>query len=141
MGRLYRDQLAVWCQKDSLSVMNKLTLILGASPKEERYSNMAQKALVAAGHTVIPCHPGGGVIDGVEVVAKPSVVEQNVDTVTVYVRPEIFQGVAEEVIDLHPQRVIFNPGTEDGDLECRLETAGIEVLRACTLVMLQTGQF
>ena len=35
----------------------------------------------------------------------------------------------------------MNPGTEDSEMEAMLEDAGIEVRRACTLVLLSTGQF
>jgi hypothetical protein len=35
----------------------------------------------------------------------------------------------------------MNPGTEDDAHEKRLTENGIEVERACTLVMLRTGQF
>ncbi len=33
------------------------------------------------------------------------------------------------------------PGTENPELEEALASAGIEVVKACTLVMLRTGQF
>ena len=39
------------------------------------------------------------------------------------------------------KRVIFNPGTESPELADTLDRAGITHLEACTLVMLQTGQF
>ena len=39
------------------------------------------------------------------------------------------------------RRVIFNPGTENGELEAALRAAGIESEEACTLVLLRTGQF
>ena len=45
------------------------------------------------------------------------------------------------MIDLKPDRVIMNPGTESDEIEDRLTAKGIAVLKACTLVMLRTGQF
>ncbi|MFK7911392.1 MAG: CoA-binding protein [Akkermansiaceae bacterium] len=121
--------------------MNKVSLIIGASHKEDRYSNMAQKALTQSGHTVIPFNPRGGEIDGLNVIANLSEIQQLVDTVTVYVRPAIFQTLMAKVINLMPSRIIFNPGTEDEDLERELQMEGIEVIEACTLVMLKTGQY
>jgi len=35
----------------------------------------------------------------------------------------------------------MNPGTEDDVMQKRLEAAGIKVYRACTLVLLSSGQF
>ena len=102
---------------------------------------MAQKALVRAGHTVIPFHPRGGEIDGLEVVTAMSDIEQPVDTVTVYVRPAILETMMGALTQLNPKRVILNPGTEDEGLARELREAGIEVEEACTLVMLNTGQY
>jgi hypothetical protein len=42
---------------------------------------------------------------------------------------------------IKPRRVIFNPGTENPRLARSLRADGIEVEEACTLVLLQTGQF
>jgi hypothetical protein len=46
-----------------------------------------------------------------------------------------------DIVNLSPERVIFNPGTENPELYAILRKAGIEVLVACTLVLLATGQF
>jgi hypothetical protein len=49
--------------------------------------------------------------------------------------------VLEEAVHIKPNRIIFNPGTENpGEYE-RLRKAGIEVIEACTLVMLCKKQF
>ncbi|MBT8043846.1 MAG: CoA-binding protein [Verrucomicrobiae bacterium] len=121
--------------------MNKTTIIIGASPKPDRYANMAQKALTDAGHTVIPYRPKDGIIDGLEVVTSLAQIDQPVDTVTVYVRPSIFSTLLDQICDLKPARVILNPGTEDEEIISRLESAGIQAVEACTLVMLKTGQY
>jgi hypothetical protein len=42
---------------------------------------------------------------------------------------------------LKPERIIFNPGAENPELEALADQAGIKVLEACTLVMLNTRQF
>ncbi|MDW8332380.1 MAG: CoA-binding protein, partial [Cyclobacteriaceae bacterium] len=39
------------------------------------------------------------------------------------------------------KRIIFNPGTENTELEIRARRAGIEVVHGCTLVMLRTNQY
>ena len=45
------------------------------------------------------------------------------------------------ILNLKPRRVIFNPGSENYALVTKLKEAGIEVVQACTLVMLRTEQF
>ncbi len=120
---------------------NETVVVLGASPKPERYSNQAVRALVEHGHHVIPVHPLLKKIAGVVVVPALSCVEGPVNTLTLYVGPERGKELLQDMINLGPDRVIMNPGTESDELEEELNAKGIAVLRACTLVMLRTDQF
>jgi hypothetical protein len=45
------------------------------------------------------------------------------------------------IISLNPDRVIFNPGTENPEFDKMLKASNIEVEVACTLVMLGTNQY
>ena len=120
---------------------NETVVVLGASPKPERYSNQAVRALVEHGHRVIPVHPLLKKIAGVVAVPVLSGVKDPVDTLTLYVGPERGKELLDDMINLGPDRVIMNPGTESDEIEEELNAKGIAVLRACTLVMLRTGQF
>ena len=117
------------------------TAILGASNKPDRYSHRAFAMLQEHGHQVIPIHPALSEIDDVAVVSSMSEITEPVDTLTLYLRPEISEPLVGDMIELAPRRVIFNPGTESELLEKELQAAGIETENACTLVLLQTGQF
>ena len=64
-----------------------------------------------------------------------------VDTLTLYVGPDVSSAAAEAIVQLHPGHVIFNPGSENPVLEARLREAGITHEQACTLVLLRTAQF
>ncbi len=120
---------------------NKKTVVLGASPKPERFSNKALRMLRSYGHDVIPVNPGHSVIEGLPVVRNLADIHEPVDTVTVYLSPNTGEQMAEAVAALKPKRVILNPGAESDTLEAVLESTGIEVLRDCTLVMLETKRF
>lgn len=115
--------------------------VLGASNKPERYSHKAVVLLAEKDHTVFPIHPALAEIDGRPVFKRLADIPKPVHTVTMYVSPSHSAGMAETIIAARPQRVIFNPGTENPELEEKLAAAGIHVVRACTLVMLRTGQF
>jgi uncharacterized protein len=115
--------------------------VLGASPKEDRYSFKAVHMLKEHGHNPIPVHPAGHTVDGVDGVKSLDDVERGIDTLTVYVNAAISDGQMEKIIALKPRRVVFNPGAENPELARKLEAAGIEVIEACTLVMLRTEQF
>lgn len=116
-------------------------LLLGASPKPERYAHRALLALLARGHRVIPVHPVHASVEGIPCVKRLEDVTEKIDTVTLYVGAEISTPLAEALIRLRPGRVIFNPGAENPPVQARLEASGIPTLEACTLVMLSTGQF
>ncbi len=118
-------------------------VIVGASDKPDRFAYKAFQMLREYGHTPVPVHPRLQTIEGIPVVADLSQVTDPVDTVTLYVGPAISSsgGMAEKLIALKPRRVIFNPGTENPELEKQLQTAGIEPQQACTLVLLRTGSY
>lgn len=120
---------------------NETVVVLGASPKPERYSNQAVRALVAHGHHVIPVHPLLKKIAGVVAVPALSSFKGPVNTLTLYVGPERGKELLQDMIKLGPDRVIMNPGTESDEIEEELKANNITVLRACTLVMLRTDQF
>jgi predicted CoA-binding protein len=116
-------------------------VVLGASPKEDRYSNMAVRELLAGGYEVIPVHPAAREIHGVPCVPSLAEVKVKVHTLTMYVNAEISGKLIGTIIALRPEKIIFNPGTENPALAEQATQVGIEVIEACTLVMLRTGCF
>jgi uncharacterized protein len=121
--------------------MNKPTMIIGASPKPDRYANNTQRLLKEKGHTTIPINPVELEILGDPVLKSPSDCLTQIDTVTLYIRPERLEPIVDAIISLKPKRVIFNPGTEDPKLKTKIAAAGIEATEACTLVLLRSGQY
>lgn len=115
--------------------------ILGASDDESRYSNKALHLLTENQHHVFPIHPSLKEISGHKVYKDLQSLPEKIHTLTMYVRPEISTTLKEQIIKLHPVRVIFNPGTENRSLAEELEGNGIQTEEACTLVLLRTHQF
>lgn len=115
--------------------------VLGASSNPERYSYKAVKALKDNGHTPVPVSPKGDQVLGFPVVHDLADLEDSIDTVTVYVNPKLLASLADSVVAASPRRIIMNPGTENTELKAYFEKSGIEVMEACTLVLLSTGQF
>jgi predicted CoA-binding protein len=124
--------------------MNKnyrTVVVLGASDKRERYSNRAVRLLKSEGYRPVPVHPTLTDIQGIPVRHGLGDITEKVDTLTVYLSPEKCLPFIGDIVAMKPGRVILNPGTESSELEARLTHAGIPILKACTLVMLSTGQF
>lgn len=117
-------------------------VVLGASSDPSRYSYMAMVNLREKGYRRLPVHPREQVVDGEKVFASlGALLGTPVHTVTMYVNPSLSDKVEQELLALKPQRVIFNPGSENPRLAKVLADHGIEVVEACTLVMLRTSQF
>ncbi len=116
-------------------------VILGASDKPERYSHKAQILLQDHGHNVILVSPKVKEVNGTPVLPNFEPIKEHVHTLTMYVSKKVSDNMVEEIIALSPERVIFNPGTENPILESALKENGIDFEEACTLVLLNTNQF
>lgn len=118
----------------------KKTLVLGASENPSRYSYLAIKRLLAHGHEVVAIGNRKGKVEDVEIITEQAPME-DIHTITLYLNPTNQKPYYDYILSLNPKRIIFNPGTENGELERKLSTKETNVLEACTLVMLSTGQY
>lgn len=119
---------------------SKKTVVIGVSENPDRYATIATKMLAKYGHEVVPIGKAPGQINGIPILTGMPVI-QEVDTLTLYVSPRLQPPLYEYFVSLNPKRVIFNPGTENPELEILLRSKGIETEEACTLVLLQTGLY
>ena len=120
----------------------KTTLVIGASTKSLRYSNRAIRMLRDHGHPVLALGLRKGQVGDVEIENDPEVFAgASIHTVTMYMNAQRQREYHDYIISLRPQRIVFNPGAENPALEALAIGEGIEVLEACTLVMLSLGQF
>ncbi|GAA0524582.1 CoA-binding protein [Chitinophaga japonensis] len=124
----------------ALNGNKKLTVVLGASPNPQRYSFLAVSRLKAHGHPVIAIGKREALIADTPVVKEHPALS-NVDTVTLYLNPQRQREYYDYILQLHPKRLIFNPGTENEELRQLALQQGIQPIEACTLVMLSTGQY
>ncbi len=116
------------------------TVVLGASPDPERYAHKAVVSLSEKGFETIPVGKRPGTINGIPIQKDlPEAVP--IDTISLYLNSENQQAYYQRILDLHPRRVVFNPGAENPEFKAKLEDQGIEVEEACTLVMLSRGVF
>ncbi|MBV9962370.1 MAG: CoA-binding protein [Parafilimonas sp.] len=120
--------------------MNKKTVVLGASPNPSRYSYLAVNRLVAHGHEVVPIGKKRGKINSTEIFTEPVDVK-DVDTITLYLNAQNQKQYYDYIINLHPKRIIFNPGAENNELTTIALKNNIQSVEACTLVLLSTNQY
>ena len=120
--------------------MNKKTLVIGASLNTEKYSNIAIRLLQEKSHTTLAVglKPGQILETRVETALSDY---REVHTISLYLSPKHQPAYYQYIVSLNPERVIFNPGTENRALEALLRENNISYESACTLVLLHTDQY
>ena len=116
------------------------TLVFGASPNPNRYSNLAVRRFLENKVDTVAFGIRAGKIGDIQITNNLGEIP-NIDTVTLYLRGELQKQYYDALIALGPRRIIFNPGTENPEFYRLLEENGIDYEIACTLVLLGTGQY
>jgi predicted CoA-binding protein len=120
--------------------MKKKTLVLGATPNPSRYAYIAANKLVAYGHPIVNVGIKTGEVANT-VIEKPDTIHTDIDTITLYVGPQNQHDLYDYILNTHPKRIIFNPGTENDELKQLAEAKGIKTEEACTLVLLSINEY
>lgn len=118
----------------------KKTLVLGASENPSRYSHLALQRLQNHNHPVVAIGKNKGMVGDV-IIETEKKEWKDVDTVTLYLNPVNQKEYYNYILSLKPQRIIFNPGAENGELAKLATSQGILPVEACTLVLLATNQY
>ena len=118
----------------------KKTVVLGASLKEDSYANLAMHRLAARQIETVGIGMREGIVAGFPVyTGTPHI--GDVHTLTLYLNAKRQAPITDYILSLHPKRIIFNPGAENPSFSDKAQQQGIEVLDACTLVMLSVGTY
>lgn len=116
------------------------TLVIGATTKEDRYANRAIRALRSRKYPVVAFGQKSGTVEDVEIETEWNP-NWDIETVTLYLNPKNQEAYIDKILALKPNRVIFNPGTENPDFIEKLRSAKIHPEIGCTLVMLSIGTY
>lgn len=116
--------------------MSKPTVaIVGASRDSSKFGNMSVRAHLRRGYDVFPVNPHADEIEGLQcypslrdVPAKP------LDRVSVYLPPPQSLKLLDELKNLAPREIWFNPGSADRAVRVRAEELGLEIIEACSIV-------
>lgn len=111
---------------------SKKVIVFGYSEDHDRYSNIAYHLLMDYKHDVIKFNPRTQ-----DVLELP----HTFDTITLYLNAAVSNKFLDNLMQMDFKRIIINPGAENLNLERQLKSKGVEVVHACTLVMLRTNQF
>ena len=91
---------------------------------------------------ILTCEIGlrEGLVEGIPI-DTTLVPYRDLDTVTLYMNAKRQKEYYDYIIELKPNRIIFNPGTENPEFFKLLEENNINFEMSCTLVLLSTNQY
>lgn len=123
-----------------MDINTKKTLVLGASPNPSRFSYQCIESLAEHHIPVVAVGLREGLAGNTPIQrGMPAVI--GIHTVTMYIGAKNQTGYYQYILALKPQRVIFNPGSENPEFAENLRKEGISVVHSCTLMMLRHGDF
>ncbi|CAN5815538.1 CoA-binding protein [soil metagenome] len=114
--------------------------VLGAHPAPAKPAHFVPDYLSKNGYTILPVNPDypDELLWGLNPVATLADVDEAVEMVLVFRRPENLAGHAREILamDPRPAYVWFQQGIRDDDVAGRLAAEGIDVVQdTCAMVM------
>jgi uncharacterized protein len=115
----------------------KTIALVGASPKPWHASHDVMRYLLDQGYRVIPVRPAGpSEILGIPRVSSLAEVEEPIDLVDVFRRPEFCPGVAEEAAAAGAKALWLQLGIVSSEARAIAERAGMDYVEdACTKVV------
>jgi uncharacterized protein len=121
--------------------MDKVTVVLGASPKPERFSNMAVVKLQKFDYPVIAIGLREEYIGYIRIKKGMPSDLGPVHTIAMYLGPPNQKKYYNYILSLKPKRIVFNPGTINPELTEMAKKNGIVTVNDCVLLMLNSGRY
>jgi uncharacterized protein len=111
-------------------------VVLGASSNPNRVSYMATKLLKNKGYNLKAFGNRKGKIENIEVETELNNIKDKVDAITVFLKPDSQKKYYNYILDQNPTSLIFNPGTENPELEALAKLRNIKIISCCTIALL-----
>jgi predicted CoA-binding protein len=115
----------------------KTIAVVGASPKPDRPSHGVMRYLLEQGYRVIPVRPRDcDEVLGIPCVATLSELDEHVDLVDVFRRPEYTPDVAHEAVAIGAGALWLQLGIVSAEARAIAEAGGLDYVEdACTMVV------
>jgi hypothetical protein len=114
--------------------MAKVIAIIGASSNRHKFGNKALRAFRDEGYTVLPINPNEPEVEGIKTYPSVLDVPYAIDMATVYVPPDIGQGLLAEFEKKQIAEIWLNPGAESDELLAEARQRKLNVIAACSIV-------
>ena len=114
--------------------MAKVIAIVGASSNRHKFGNKALRAFRDEGYTVLAINPNEAEVEGIKTYPSVLDVPHAIDMATVYVPPEVGQGLLAEFEKKQIAEIWLNPGAEGDELLAEARKRKLNVIAACSIV-------
>jgi uncharacterized protein len=114
--------------------MPRVVAVIGASNDRRKYGNKAVRAFHAHGDMVYPVNPHETTVEGLPAFRSVLDIPSAVDMATMYVPPEVGEGLVDELAAKGVGELWLNPGSESPELIARARRLGLTVIEACSIV-------
>ncbi|MBA7542761.1 hypothetical protein ES705_35085 [subsurface metagenome] len=114
-------------------------VVIGASLHPLRYSYQAVKNLLERGYDVVPVGIRNGQIGNAVINTERAPIE-DVDIILLYISKEKQIEYYDYILQLKPGVLLFNPGTENPELDKICSEHGIEVIYDCALILIESDE-
>src|SRR5262245_65100404 len=112
--------------------MAKTVAVVGASSDRRKFGNKALRAFVAEGHTVFAINPNEKAVEGLQTYSSVLDVPVPIDMATVYVQPEVAEGLLGEFEAKQIPEIWINPGAESDRLIAAAARRKLNMIYACS---------
>jgi len=114
--------------------MAKVIAIVGASSNRHKFGHKALRAFRDEGYTVLAINPNEAEVEGIKTYPSVLDVPHAIDMASVYVPPEVGQGLLAECEKKQIAEIWLNPGAESDELLAEARKRKLNVIAACSIV-------
>jgi len=114
--------------------MAKVIAIVGASSNRHKFGNKALRAFRDEGYTVLAINPNEAEVEGIKTYPSVLDVPHAIDMASVYVPPEVGQGLLAQFEKKQIAEIWLNPGAESDELLAEARRRKLNVIAACSIV-------
>jgi hypothetical protein len=123
---------------ENMTMNNEKILVLGASDNVNRTSYSAIKLLANRGLQVSAIGQRKGNVETVPVYDETLHIKQ-ADVVSIFLTAKKQKKYYNYILSLKPKRIVFNPGSENPELEFLAQKNHIQIIKGCTIALLING--
>lgn len=113
---------------------NKVIAIVGASNNRRKYGNIAVRAYIDQDFTVYPVNPKEETIEGIKCYASVRDIPGEIETISVYLPPQLTLNVLEDIASKQPEMLFLNPGSESEEVVAKAKELGLTPVQACSVL-------